>query len=605
MSKPLQGVAKNAAENWRSAASFAARDAGEQWKPHQETSPSPVVPTMSIEEAQRVAAVEGLALPTYTPLQGFQGVRSECLLKGMTYLARPERTQVAVRSGWVNAKVIGRFSTEAEAALAVARFIALVNRVNDVAACAPDAEAATAALVAAFPDKADLMSATAAAIVEATAAAARKKAAWSSLEYESGGSVQRVLAAVVDELVRTTAATHVAERDKLVLERTPKGKAGFMHVCPYFHRPLLGEDPILAEVEPYHYSTFCYVPKCIRRDSGLSRGNTPTSMEAGRGMKRQNVEGRYKTAAEAALALALHRAAGAEAHIHVFQRYRGPTTACDTALEDPDQTAHRAAQEEGLTLVRCCDVPPCRHNRFCTGYRHVTVRSRYRQLSKPYCARVGRTVTLPGGYPSPAEASLAAARYFRQMAVSSLAASNVGPRGLPKRKRKASELLDDGKDGDKDSSSGAGSSGGVELSGSNRSGGEHRGSAGGSSESEARTAHPLWAFVADLAPSQAASSQDGGQERTLPPRCAICLDSFGGPPGDASCQGGWGETKCGHLYHYTCLGTWLQSSEYESACPQCRVPLSKSTTRMLVGSKSTTADSPVLDRTETEIADWL
>ena len=74
--------------------------------------------------------------------------------------------------------------------------------------------------------------------------------------------------------------------------------------------------------------------------------------------------------------------------------------------------------------------------------------------------------------------------------------------------------------------------------------------------------------------------------------CRICFEAVAGHEGEegerpddartAAAEAG-GVTRCGHLYHTTCLQRWLQqqrAEEKETVCAVCRAPLLLSTRRM-------------------------
>lgn len=80
--------------------------------------------------------------------------------------------------------------------------------------------------------------------------------------------------------------------------------------------------------------------------------------------------------------------------------------------------------------------------------------------------------------------------------------------------------------------------------------------------------------------------------------CCICIGNITDPGDSAASSGGLANypvaTKCGHLFHHSCLGTWLKQ---KSVCPSCKNPVRKNTYfRIFLDAGSGdagTADEPV------------
>ena len=86
---------------------------------------------MTRSDARKRAAEEGLQLPPYTSLQGFQGVEQRTSLKrGVEYVARPEKKMLSDvgDTSYKSKRTIGTFRSEGEAALEIARFVAAARR---------------------------------------------------------------------------------------------------------------------------------------------------------------------------------------------------------------------------------------------------------------------------------------------------------------------------------------------------------------------------------------------------------------------------------------------------------------------------------------------
>ncbi len=80
--------------------------------------------------------------------------------------------------------------------------------------------------------------------------------------------------------------------------------------------------------------------------------------------------------------------------------------------------------------------------------------------------------------------------------------------------------------------------------------------------------------------------------------CCICIGNITDPGDSAGSSSGLADypvaTKCGHLFHHSCLGTWLKQ---KSVCPSCKDPVRKNTYFRIfldaVSSDAGTADEPV------------